>query len=135
MLDVIPNVTARVDEVRQGCHPGYCFLYELLTKIKGDQVPHDFSCSGNGHCNLKEMAISEFRDGKDRILAQHKCIEIFRYEYGQFLERPVSWEEASEKWVKEGFASTFASAYRPCRSVREIYRQVRRENFATDWQQ
>lgn len=59
-----------------------------------------------------------------RLLVQLKCIEIFKWELSSAADRDVGGNEASEKWVTEGYAAAFAEVYDAENSPRRNYKDT-----------
>lgn len=67
------------------------------------------NCSG-AYCFLKEILhINSLYD--KRFLVQVKCMEIFKYEIGEKVNKDIGWEETAKQWYDNKYAEYFAKAY------------------------
>jgi hypothetical protein len=79
-------------------------------------------CSRGHYCTLKEILFSAAHIARD--LLQFKCVEIFKFERGDYYKRYVGWDEAGKMWEAEGYAKRFASFYRADIHFAELYRLI-----------
>ncbi len=80
-------------------------IHEILmdnqhaTAFRAHRLRVEDACSGcNLNCTLKILAMCHF---DDRLLAQMKCIEVFKLDRSKKLQHPISWEEAGQAWHAE----------------------------------
>jgi len=86
-----------------------------------DDVCHG-CCSPNKYCTLKEILARSPRDA--RTMIQIKCIEKLKYERSSAAGNDIGWRDASDLWIREGYAEAFARLYRGGMKVNTIYTAV-----------
>lgn len=67
------------------------------------------NCNGS-YCFLKELLHMNSLYDK-RLLVQIKCMEIFKYEIGEKVNKDIGWEETAKQWYEIKYAEYFAQAY------------------------
>lgn len=106
-----------LEQVCENCNQKYCTIRELLAHSKKPVYECGHLYEGHDTCeNLLAVAKHNF---SDRTLLQVKCIEELRWIKGQQLNRELDWNEATQMWIDEGYAKTFAEVYN--RGERNIY--------------
>lgn len=93
---------------------------KLLSKL--DEVVKPYCNCEHGWCILKEILLSKHTD--PRFLVQLKCIEHFKWEESQPLDKDIGWSEAHHKWIENGFAEAFAKFYDEDLTAEEIYKKI-----------
>lgn len=87
------------------------------------EMREDCECQRGKYCPLEALLESM----SDRVLEQHKLVEVFKYIKGERLGRDISWNKAYMLWVEEGYAKRFAEVY----SDEKTFRQMKKELFNT----
>ena len=77
-------------------------------------------CEGIDYCPLEVF----IKSNDPRLLEQHKCVEIFKWEESERAKRKIDWDEAYRLWKDRGYATRFAEVYKEGMHPREIYNQV-----------
>ncbi len=75
-----------------------------------------------GYCFFK--VYFEITHLDERTLIQMKCLEIFKYEEGERVNKDIGWDAAILLWVERGHAKRFAEVFNENLSVKENYRLV-----------
>jgi len=78
------------------------------------QIRAQCPCADIDYCPLEPLLhLSE------RMLIQHKCVEVFKYKRSQTDGKDIGWPTAYDLWVGEGFAKRFAEIYNDGTSAEE----------------
>jgi len=93
---------------------------DILDDICEDNCNVKEDCGG--YCTLKEILVS--MHPSPRLLIQIKCIEKFKFEESQRNGSDIGWQEASIRWVDEGFAKKFNDVYNEDMTFKETYRKT-----------
>lgn len=83
----------------------------------------DEYCPSDKYCILKEIIIYTHKF-EPRFLIQLKCIEIFKYEESEKLQKALDWDQAFLKWVEDGYAKIFADVYNEKANPRQLYKKI-----------
>jgi hypothetical protein len=84
----------------------------LLMKMRSD-----CACHALGWCTLLELEVASHRD--PRMLIQFKCIEKYKYVLSEDAGHEIHLNEATERWIAEGFARKFGEIYKPTTSFND----------------
>ena len=87
-----------------------------------NELREDCECQRCKYCPLEVLVKSM----GDRLLEQHKCVEIYKWNKGKEGYK-LDWNEAYSSWVEEGFAALFAKYYREDRNAKQIYKIIEEE--------
>lgn len=79
-------------------------------------------CPSGKHCLLKLFLLSSHPD--PRLLVQMKCVEKYKYEVNKDYDTEMSWEDAWESWVENGYAEKFSEMYEEETRYDVIYRRI-----------
>jgi len=80
-------------------------------------------CSNcTGYCFLKEFVFESHPS--PRLLIQCKCVEMFKYEIGEKVNKDIGWSESFERWASEGYATLFDKYYSDEKSHKVIYKEI-----------
>jgi hypothetical protein len=106
-----------LEQVCENCNQEYCSLREILSHLK--KPVHQCGHLYEGHETCQNLLDIVRYNLSDRLLFQFKCIEELKWIKSDELKRNLSWNEATQMWIDEGFAAKFADIYRS--GVRDIY--------------
>ena len=81
------------------------------------------NCDGGKYCILKEILLHTSHPDT-RIMVQIKCVDKFKYEQSEKEGKDIGWEDAFDRWVKDGYAKTFADVFDEELSFTKIYNAV-----------
>ena len=107
---------------------GYCLLSEILKYFGHEheaEIPSGADChERRNNCVLKDKIMETGLS--DRMIAQLKCLEIFKYEEcaARGNGTNMSWDEAFKLWRDRGYAEKFAEFYSLDKDPQETYREV-----------
>ena len=91
-----------------------------------DEICEDCCHSHCEYCTAKQILL--WVCGQDpRHFIQIKCIEKFKYERSEQLNKDIGWDEAAHEWT-ELHAAKFAECYNPDLSYTAIYKKVMQKN-------
>ena len=119
----------------RNCERGYCFLEEILTPAFlvscnleyctskkhsiGDGTLEDVTDGCDMDCYLKDIARKVF---SRRLLEQLRCIADYKWILGEEIGYNIGMEEATNRWVSDGFAKVFADVYQVKKGNGDIIR-------------
>ena len=68
---------------------------------------------------------------EDRTAMQIKMIEKFKYDWSQECGTDLGWDEATKRYVDQGYAKKFADLWSPDVHVRTLYSKLKNHNPET----
>jgi len=84
------------------------------------EMREDCHCENEEFCPLESL----IRSFNDRMLEQHNCVRLYRWNMGKRLKRPITWDEAYISWSDEGCAKRFSDVYREDLTWKQIYQKT-----------
>lgn len=78
-------------------------------------------CENQDYCPLEALLASM----QDRVLEQHKLVEYYKFRLGEEGKPNLTWEQAYQIWIENGYAKQFSVIYSPDKN----YKQMRKELF------
>ena len=88
---------------------------EIESLVK-ELVPKGCNC---GYCFLKTYLVS--CHPQRRMLVQLKCIEKYKWHIGELENFDCGWNEAINRWAKDGFAQKFDEVYSSELHIDEVF--------------
>lgn len=73
----------------------------------------------------------EHQHPAERLIVQLKCLEKMKWIWSKEVDKDIGWQEAGLKWVEQGFAKAFSSAYNKDYSVEENFDKTIAEQKST----
>ncbi len=58
----------------------------------------------------------------ERVVVQLKCIEIAKWTWSSEIGKDIGWEATGMRWVSDGYAKAFATAYNENDEVLAIFK-------------
>jgi hypothetical protein len=131
-----PLTVSRLDEAATFAKPNYCIVRRIFGH-KLDNPPHFAAILNNSSCNPPvtckfcplRSAILE-NGTMDRNFVQQECVARIRYLESKTKGYDIGQEESERMWMEEGFYTRFRNAYRPDKSLQEIFDATVPENIA-----
>ena len=91
------------------------------------EMREDCECERTKYCPLEILLMSM----GDRLLEQHKCVEIYRWNRGK-EGATLSWDDAYQEWCSRGYAKLFADYYNEDRTAKQVYKLIENDRQKKD---
>jgi hypothetical protein len=94
----------------------------MASKKTIKQLREGCDCSNTKYCPLEILLLAQ----GDRLLLQHKLVEIYKFSESKIDNRDIGWDEAYKRWVNKGYAEIFSKVYEdtPELDIKEMYKKV-----------
>ncbi len=74
-----------------------------------EEIIKDCDCRNKKYCTLIELEIASHKN--PRTLIQLKLIEKYKYVLNENQSNEISWDDAIQSWIKNGYAEKFSKIY------------------------